>query len=93
LKIAKNMLKYIVYCRKSTDEKNKQLLSIESQIAELKEFAIRERLTIVDIVTESKTAKQPGREKFDQVLEKIEQGTANGILSWHPFMSTSSYNW
>jgi len=33
------MNKYIAYCRKSTDEKDKQVLSIEAQIAELKEFA------------------------------------------------------
>jgi len=40
------MIKYIAYCRKSTDEKNKQVLSIEAQIAELKEFAAREKLQI-----------------------------------------------
>ena len=32
-------MKYIAYCRKSTDEKDKQVLSIEAQITELKEFA------------------------------------------------------
>ena len=31
-------MKYIAYCRKSTDEKNKQVLSIDQQIAELKEY-------------------------------------------------------
>ena len=30
------MLKYFGYCRKSTDEKDKQILSIEQQIDELK---------------------------------------------------------
>ncbi len=78
------MIKYIAYCRKSTDEKDKQVLSIEAQIAELKEFAKRENLTVSEFITEAKTAKVPGREQFAEVLKKIEKGTANAILSWHP---------
>ena len=84
LKGNKNMIKYISYCRKSTDEKDKQVLSIEAQIAELKEFAKRENLTVTEFITEAKTAKVPGREQFAEVLKKIEKGQANGILSWHP---------
>ena len=78
------MIKYIVYCRKSTDEPDRQILSIEAQVAELEEFAAKENLKIVSFVTESKTAKEPGREKFAAVLEKIENGEAAGIISWHP---------
>ena len=78
------MIKYIAYCRKSTDEKDKQVLSIEAQIAELKEFAKRENLYITEFITEAKTAKTPGREQFAEVLKKIEKGMANAILSWHP---------
>ncbi len=78
------MIKYIAYCRKSTDEKDKQVLSIEAQIAELKEFAKRENLSISEFITEAKTAKIPGREQFELVLKKIEKGEVNGILSWHP---------
>ncbi len=33
------MIKYIAYCRKSTDETERQILSIEAQVAELEEFA------------------------------------------------------
>ena len=77
-------MKYIVYCRKSTDEKNKQVLSIDQQIAELKEFIQREHLEVIDFVTEAKTAKTPGREKFAQVLKRIEKREAQGIVSWHP---------
>ena len=77
-------MKYIAYCRKSTDEKDKQVLSIEAQIAELKEFATREHLEVVDFITEAKTAKIPGREQFDQLLKRIEKGEASGILAWHP---------
>ena len=78
------MIKYIAYCRKSTDEKDKQVLSIEAQIAELKEFAKRENLFVTEFITEAKTAKVPGRGQFAEVLKKIEKGMANAILSWHP---------
>ncbi len=77
-------MKYIVYCRKSTDEKDKQVLSIDQQIAELKEFSKREHLEIIDFVIEAKTAKVPGREQFAILLRRIEKGEAQGIVSWHP---------
>ena len=76
--------KYIAYCRKSTDEKDKQVLSIEAQIAELQEFAKRENLEIVSFITESRTAKVPGRSELNKVLNMIEKRMANAILSWHP---------
>ena len=59
------MIKYILYCRKSTDEKDKQVLSIESQLEELKEFARKENLQIVKYITKSKTTKIPGRKQFN----------------------------
>ena len=85
------MIKYIAYCRKSTDEKEKQVLSIESQIEELKEFATKEKLEIVCFLTESRTAKSLGRPVFEEVIQIIEKGEANAILSWHPFMSIPQF--
>jgi len=81
LKNKDTAMKYIAYCRKSTDEPDRQILSIEAQIAEVKEFAVKEGLEIVDTIVESKTAKEPGREKFAEVLHLIETGVANGIVS------------
>ena len=77
-------MKYIAYCRKSREEQDKQILSIEAQIAELQDFAKRENLEISEFITEAKTAKVPGREQFAQVLKKIEKGLAGGIVAWHP---------
>ena len=77
-------MKYIAYVRKSREEKDKQILSIEAQIAELREFAKRENLEIVEFVQEAKTAKVPGRENFNEVIKKIEKGFAQGIIAWHP---------
>lgn len=78
------MNKYFLYARKSTDEEERQILSIEAQITELKEFATKEKLEIADSFQESKTAKKPGRTLFGEMLDRIEKGEADGILAWHP---------
>lgn len=77
-------MKYFIYTRKSTDSEEKQVLSIEAQLAELKEFAVKERLEIIDYFMESKTAKEPGRAIFAEMIDRIEKGEAQGILAWHP---------
>ena len=40
-------MRYFVYARKSTEDEDKQVLSIEAQLAELKEFAAKEKVEIV----------------------------------------------
>lgn len=77
-------MSYFIYIRKSTDEDDRQILSLEAQEAELLEFAERERLEIAGIFRESQTAKEPGRPIFNQMLDQIEKGKAQGILAWHP---------
>ena len=78
------MTKFFLYARKSTDEPDRQILSIEAQIAELKEFAQKEQLNIAQTFIESQTAKEPGRPIFNDMILQIEQGKAEGILAWHP---------
>src|SRR3989338_3791104 len=77
--------KYYLYIRKSTDEEDRQVLSLEAQMHELKEFAVREHIEIVGVLEEKKTAKVPGREVFNNMLDKIEHGLPHpvGILSWN----------
>ncbi len=77
-------LVYFIYVRKSTDTEDKQILSIAAQIVELKEFAKRMGLYIADVIIEKQTAKKPGRPKLNKMLERIENGEANGILAWLP---------
>ncbi len=77
-------MKYIIYARKSTEEDDRQILSIEAQLAELREFAAKEKLEIVASFEEAKTAKEPGRIKFGEMLSFLESGKAEGILSWNP---------
>ena len=76
--------KYFLYARKSTEDDDKQVMSIEAQLFELREFARKENLEILKEFQESKSAKTPGREQFAQMMMRIEAGEASGILAWHP---------
>ena len=78
------MEKYFLYPRKSTDVEDKQVLSIEAQIEELRKYAKDNDIQIVDTVIEKRSAKSPGRPKFNKMMERIQNGEANGILAWHP---------
>ena len=73
-----------LYARKSTDEDDRQLLSIDAQLAELREFARKESLHIAREFVESRTAKVPGRPVFDAMMRDVERGHVEGILAWHP---------
>ncbi len=77
-------MRYIIYARKSTESEERQVMSIESQLAELNEFAAKEKLEIVASLCEAQTAKEPGRMKFAEMLSFLESGKADGILSWNP---------
>ena len=76
--------KFFIYTRKSTDTEDRQVRSISDQLAELKELAVKEQIEVVDIFVEKQTAKAPGRPVFDEMLLRIEQNEASGILAWHP---------
>src|SRR5262245_16424466 len=75
---------YFLYARKSTDVEDKQVLSIDAQLSELRQFAEREQLTILAELIEKQSAKTPGRPIFDQMLDRIEAGEVSGMLAWHP---------
>ena len=77
-------MKYFIYARKSSEGDERQALSIESQFSELEEFALKEKLEIVASFQEAKTAKEPGRTVFAEMLNRLERGEAQGILSWNP---------
>ena len=78
------MIKYFIYCRKSSEDEERQVLSIEAQLTELREFAKQNNLFVEKEFYESKTAKEPGRVVFNEMLGEIEKGTAQGILAWNP---------
>lgn len=78
----KNNNKYILYVRKSTLSEDRQVASIQSQINEMKKIAESHNLKIVGTMSESGSGFKVGRQVFNQMLEMIENGKANGILCW-----------
>ena len=76
--------KYFLYARKSTEDDDKQVMSIEAQLFELRDYARRENLEILEEFQESKSAKSPGRDVFGKMMMRVESMQGVGILAWHP---------
>ena len=76
-------LRYFLYARKSSESEDRQVQSIEDQVQRLKQLAENLNLGIKKIVTESKSAKKPdNRPLFEEMMRRIENGEAEGILCW-----------
>lgn len=79
----KNKIKYFIYARKSSESEDRQIQSIDDQTNRLKKLARDLDLDIKQIYTEAKSAKKPdNRPIFDEMLKRIENGEAGGILCW-----------
>jgi site-specific DNA recombinase len=76
------MLKYFIYCRKSTEDRDRQILSIDAQLFELRAIAVQHGIAIVATFKETKSAKEAGRPVFNEMMDCIERGEANAILAW-----------
>ncbi len=73
----------VLYARKSTESEDKQVQSIDDQIRIMKEVARGEGVKIVEVLSESKSAKAPGvRPVFKQMMRDIEDGKYDVILAW-----------
>lgn len=78
-------LRYVLYARKSTEDKGSQEHSIEDQIKDCKALAKREGLHITKIIREERSAKSPdNRPAFKGMLADIENELYDGIIAWHP---------
>ncbi|RJR29196.1 recombinase family protein [Candidatus Microgenomates bacterium] len=78
-------MQYCLYARKSSEDDERQAMSIDSQIKEMTDLASREGFIIKEIRRESHSAKESGqRPVFKKLLEDIRDGMFTGILSWAP---------
>src|SRR3989338_9096095 len=75
-------MRYFLYARKSTDTEDKQVLSIEAQLSELRTLARRDGLDVVEEFVEKRSAKTPGRPVFEEMMRRVERGEAHGIVCW-----------
>ena len=59
-------------------------MSIEAQLIELQEYTKREGIKIDETFIESKSAKKPGREIFNEMMEAVHESKEPvTLLSWH----------
>ncbi|MBA4850476.1 recombinase family protein [Emticicia sp. BO119] len=75
-------LLYFIYCRKSSEDSSRQIASISDQINALEHIIQREALSVVKVFTEERSAKDPDRPVFNEMLGRINKGEANAILCW-----------
>jgi DNA invertase Pin-like site-specific DNA recombinase len=79
--------KYFMYIRKSTDNEDNQVSSLDDQ----KKHCFKKARDMgidpdnIEIVTEKESAKESGsRPEFDRMVLSIERGLRQGILCWAP---------
>jgi DNA invertase Pin-like site-specific DNA recombinase len=72
----------VIYARKSTESEDRQVLSIDSQVQELRALAKQRGVAISEVLTETKSAKAPGRPVFGQLMRRVHNGRVRSILCW-----------
>ncbi len=78
-------LVYVRYSRKSSESKERQVLSINDQNKECEEYVNRTGICVKYQISEEKSAFKPNRRvKFDEMVELIKSSKANAILTWKP---------
>jgi len=76
---------YCLYARKSSEDDERQAMSIDSQIKEMTDIATRDGVKVKEVRKESHSAKASGkRPVFMGLLNDIREGRFTGILTWAP---------
>ncbi len=82
---AHNQISYCLYARKSSEDDERQALSIDSQIKEMLAIAEKAGMAVSEIRRESHSAKASGaRPVYNQLIADIKANKFSGILTWAP---------
>ncbi len=72
-----------IYCRKSSEDKDRQILSLDDQERTCKELAKDKGFAVIGIYKESKSAKRPDRRpEFKAMVERVSKGEVKHIFCW-----------
>lgn len=81
-------LRYALYVRKSTDDKERQQRSVDDQIAECEDLAAKLGVKLAKPYYRddgsAKIPNNPKRNRFYDLLADLEAGKVDGIMAWHP---------
>jgi len=76
-------LRFALYARKSLEAVDRQALSLESQILEIRRYAKKNGLNIIRVFEDSASAHQTNnRPAFKEMMEAIASNEIDGILTW-----------
>ncbi len=75
-------MKYFIYVRKSSEDKKKQVQSIDDQLAVLTVMAGFKGYDVIGVIKDEKSARKPGRIGFQELIERISAHEGTGILCW-----------
>lgn len=73
------MKKYIIYARVASRKQTERSFSINSQLEILKELAQKNNIEADEVYIDLGSAKK-NRKKFNQMIDKLSKGEADGIL-------------
>lgn len=74
--------RYFIYARKSTESEDRQVASISAQVEVMSDVAKELGLKVVDVLSESSSGFHVGRRVFNDMIERISKGEADGIIVW-----------
>ena len=76
-------IRYVLYARKSSEDDERQALSINSQVKEMLTLAEHQGIIIIETRTESHSAKYSGqRPAFNHLIQDLRSDIFDGILTW-----------
>ena len=73
---------FVIYSRKSTEDEDRQVLSLETQEEEMQRLGRDRGVHVAESLGEAQSAKAPGRRVFNAMMERVYRGEIRGILVW-----------